>query len=64
MTCAITLASWLVAQGFNLPLIGRALNHTQTATTARYARLALDPVRAAREQTAALMMPTSATVPR
>jgi integrase len=54
-----TLASWLVAQGFNLPLIGRALNHTQTATTARYAHLALDPVRAALEQTAALMMPSS-----
>jgi integrase len=52
-----TLASWLVAQGFNLPIIGRALNHTQPATTARYAHLALDPVRAALEQNAALMMP-------
>jgi len=51
-----TLASWLVAQGFNLPLVGRALNHTQTATTARYSHLALEPVRAALEQTAALMM--------
>jgi integrase len=50
-----TLASWLVAQGFNLPLVGRALNHSQPATTARYAHLALDPVRAALEQTAALM---------
>jgi integrase len=50
-----TLASWLVAQGFNLPLIGRALNHTQISTTQRYAHLALDPVRAALEQTAALM---------
>ena len=46
----------MVAQGFNLPLIGRALNHTQASTTARYAHLALDPVRAALEQTAALMM--------
>ena len=54
-----TLASWLVGQGFNLPLVGRALNHTQTATTARYAHLALDPVRAALEQTAALMMTNS-----
>jgi integrase len=54
-----TLASWLVSQGFNLPLIGRALNHTQTATTARYAHLALDPVRAALEQTAALMVGVS-----
>ena len=50
-----TLASWLVAQGFNLPLIGRTLNHSQAATTARYAHLALDPVRAALEQTAALL---------
>jgi len=58
-----TLASWLVAQGFNLPLIGRALNHTQTATTARYAHLALDPVRAALEQTAALMMNHDAARP-
>jgi integrase len=56
-----TLASWLVAQGFNLPLIGRALNHTQTATTARYAHLALDPVRAALEQTAALMVGAKGT---
>lgn len=56
-----TLASWLVAQGFGLPLIGRALNHTQTATTARYAHLALDPVRAALEQTAALMTRNSAS---
>jgi integrase len=52
-----TLASWLVAQGFNLPLIGRALNHTRTTTTARYAHLAMDPLRAALEQTAALMVP-------
>jgi integrase len=55
-----TLASWLVAQGFNLPLIGRALNHSQVATTARYAHLALDPVRAALEQTAALMTSAAA----
>jgi integrase len=54
-----TLASWLVAQGFNLPLVGRALNHTQAATTARYAHLSLDPVRAALEQTAALMVGAS-----
>jgi integrase len=57
-----TLASWLVAQGFNLPLVGRALNHTQAATTARYAHLALDPVRAALEQTAALMTQGAAPI--
>jgi integrase len=54
-----TLASWLVAEGFNLPLIARALNHTQVSTTNRYAHLALDPVRAALEQTAALMVSQS-----
>jgi integrase len=54
-----TLASWLVGQGFSLPLVGRTLNHTQTATTARYAHLALDSVRAALDQNATLMMTTS-----
>lgn len=52
-----TLASWLVAQGYNLPLIGRALNHSQVATTARYAHLAIDLVREALERTAPLMFP-------
>jgi integrase len=56
-----TLASWLVARGFGLPLVGRALNHSQVATTARYAHLALDPIRAALEETAALMMPAVAS---
>jgi integrase len=51
-----TLASWLVAQGYNLPLIGRALNHSQTSTTERYAHLALDPVREALERNAVLMV--------
>jgi integrase len=50
-----TLASWLVGQGFNLPLVGRALNHSQPATTARYAHIALGPLRAALEANAAVM---------
>jgi len=50
-----TLASKLVAQGYNLPLVGRALNHAQVATTARYAHLSLEPLREALEGTAALM---------
>jgi integrase len=58
-----TLASWLVAQGFNLPLIGRALNHSQVATTGRYAHLALDPVRAALEANAARMFGPSTPRP-
>jgi integrase len=58
-----TLASWLVGQGYGLPLIGRALNHSQVSTTQRYAHLALDPVRAALEHTAALMTKTTVAEP-
>ncbi|MBV8357076.1 MAG: tyrosine-type recombinase/integrase [Deltaproteobacteria bacterium] len=50
-----TLASWLVGAGYNLSLIGRALNHSQIATTERYAHLAMDPVREALERNADLM---------
>jgi integrase len=51
-----TLASWLVAQGFSLPIIGRALNHRNTSTTERYSHLALDPIRAALELNASKMI--------
>jgi integrase len=50
-----TLASWLVDAGYNLSLIGRALNHSQIATTERCAHLAMDPVREALERNADLM---------
>jgi integrase len=50
-----TLASWLVGAGYNLSLIGRALNHRHIATTERYAHLALDPIREALERNANLM---------
>jgi site-specific recombinase XerD len=50
-----TLASKLVAQGANLPLVGRALNHSQVSTTACYAHLGLEPLRVALEGTAALL---------
>lgn len=42
-----TLGSWLATQGESLPLIGKALGHKSTGSTAVYSRLALDPVRAA-----------------
>ena len=58
-----TLASWLVGAGYSLPLIGRALNHSQIATTERYAHLALDPVREALERNAALMFGPSTAQP-
>jgi integrase len=51
-----TLGSWLAAQGYSLPLIGRALNHSNSVSTAVYARLQLDPVREALERNAALML--------
>lgn len=50
-----TLGSWMAAAGHSLPLIGRALNHKSQLSTAIYARLQLDPVRAAMEQATAAM---------
>jgi len=41
-----TLASFLVARGASLPVIGRVLGHTNAATTQRYAHLQTDPLRA------------------
>lgn len=54
-----SFASVAAAGGLSLPLIGAMLGHSQPATTARYAHLAADPVRAASglvgEQIAAAM---------
>ena len=44
-----SFASVAVAGGLSLPIIGALLGHTQPATTARYAHLAADPLRAAAE---------------
>ena len=51
-----TLGSWLAANGYSLPLIGRVLNHSQPSVTAVYARLDVEPVREAMEATAKLML--------
>ena len=48
-----TFASAAVAAGQGLPMIGKLLGHTQVQTTARYAHLAADPVKAAAEQVSA-----------
>jgi integrase len=40
-------ASIAASSGLGLPIIGKMLGHTQPATTARYAHLASDPVKAA-----------------
>ena len=39
-----------VAAGQGLPFIGKVLGHAQVQTTARYADLAADPVKAAAEE--------------
>ena len=46
-----TYASWAVAGGASLPILGRQLGHTQPQTTQRYAHLADDPVRAVAQST-------------
>ena len=52
-----TYASILVSRGATLPLIGALLGHTQTQTTARYAHLYDDPLRAATEAVAQVVAP-------
>lgn len=44
-----SFASIAASGGLSLPMIGKLLGHTQTATTERYAHLASDPLRAANE---------------
>lgn len=51
-----TLGSWLVAAGASLPLIGKALNHSNVSTTQVYARLQVDAVRTALEANAEKML--------
>ena len=50
-----SFASILASSGLSLPIIGALLGHTQTATTARYAHLLDDPLRAATERVGALV---------
>ena len=44
-----SLGSWMAMTGSSLPVVGKMLGHTQPATTAIYARLAVDPIRQAAE---------------
>jgi integrase len=46
-----SFASVAAGSGQSLPVIGALLGHTQPQTTARYAHLSEDPLRAASEQT-------------
>ncbi|WP_269514904.1 tyrosine-type recombinase/integrase [Brevundimonas subvibrioides] len=63
-----TYASLAASGGQSLPLIGKLLGHRDVKTTAQYAHLADDPVRAAADRTAeaaaAAMLGTSAEVTR
>lgn len=54
-----TYASVLASSGLSLPVIGALLGHSQPSTTARYAHLFDDPLRAATERVAAVVMPQS-----
>ena len=51
-----TLGSWQAKQGASLAIIGKSLNHKSQQTTAIYARLDLDPVRASVNTATAAMM--------
>src|SRR5208283_2411001 len=44
-----SFASLAVGDGFSLPVIGALLGHKHPTTTARYAHLAADPLRAAND---------------
>jgi integrase len=50
-----TYASLLASEGLSLPIIGALLGHTQPQTTARYAHLLDDPLRAATERVGVLI---------
>jgi site-specific recombinase XerD len=50
-----TYASVLASAGLSLPIIGALLGHSQPATTARYAHLMDDPLRAATERVGAIV---------
>jgi integrase len=50
-----TYASTLASSGLSLPIIGALLGHTVPATTARYAHLLDDPLRAATERASAIL---------
>ena len=51
-----TLGSWQAKTGASLVIIGKSLNHKNQATTAIYARLDLDPVRASVNTATSAMM--------
>ena len=57
-----TYASVLASAGLSLPIIGQLLGHTTPTTTARYAHLSADPLRAATERASAIITGTAAEI--
>jgi integrase len=55
-----TLGSWMAMSGSSLPVVGRALGHLNQTTTAVYARLSVDPVRAGVDTAVGAMMAVKA----
>jgi integrase len=51
-----TMGSWQAKSGASLIIIGKSLNHQSQQTTAIYARLDLDPVRASLEKATSAML--------
>ncbi|MCG2683974.1 MAG: tyrosine-type recombinase/integrase, partial [Planctomycetales bacterium] len=51
-----SLGSWMAITGAGLPIVGKMLGHSQPNTTAIYARLSVDPVRAAAEAATTAML--------
>jgi len=50
-----SMGSWMTIGGTSLPIVGKALGHKTSQATSIYARLNLEPVRAAMEQAGAAM---------
>ena len=58
-----SLGSWQAATGANLSIIGKTLNHQNVSTTAIYARLNIDPVRASMEKATSAMLDAGKQAP-
>jgi integrase len=54
-----TLGSWLAMGGASLPMIGRALGHLDSKSTAVYARMQVEPIAAAVKQAQQAMLATA-----
>jgi integrase len=59
-----TLGSWQAAAGASLSIIGKSLGHRNTATTAIYARLNIDPVRQSVTTATTAMLAAGAVKPK